>query len=103
VSGDETFAFTSATDATILSEFIVVAETTVSTGSTIYTAGQVINMIGANATVTPGTNTINFNIYSPGSLTGSPTVSVLASVSRSDVTPRTKTLNSDRFIRIHNH
>lgn len=100
VSGDETFAFTSATDATILDEFIVVAETTVSTGSTIYTAGQVINMIGANATVAPGANTINFNIYTPGSLTGSPTVSVLASVSRSDVTPRTKTLNSDRFIRI---
>jgi hypothetical protein len=100
VSGDENFAFTTSTNATILTEFIVIAETTISTGSTIYTAGQVINMVGANATVTPGTNTINFNIYTPGSLTGSPTVSVLASVSRSDVTPRTKTLNTDRYVRI---
>lgn len=100
VSGDETFAFTAATAATILSEFIVIAETTVSTGSTIYRAGQVINMTGGNMTVTPGTSTINFNIYTPGGLTGSPTVSVLASVSRADVTPRTKTLNNDRFVRI---
>jgi hypothetical protein len=102
VTGDETFAFTSATNSTILSEFIVVAETTFSTGSTIYTAGQVINMIGANATVTPGTNLINFNIYSPGGLVGTPagTVSVLASVTRTDVTPRTKTLNSNRYVRI---
>ena len=100
VSGDETFAFTAATDATVVAEFIVIAETTISTGSTIYTAGQVINMIGANTTVTPGTNTINFNVYTPGSLTGSPTVSVLASVSRTDVTPRTKTLNTNRYVRI---
>jgi len=100
VSGDETFAFTASNDATILAEFIVIAETTVSTGSTIYTAGEVINMTGGNMTVTPGTNTINFNIYTPGSLTGSPTVSVLASVSRSDVTPRTKTLNTNRYVRI---
>lgn len=100
VSGDETFAFTSATDATILAEFIVVAETAVSTGSAVYTAGEIIDMTGANMTVTPGTSTINFNIHTPGGLTGSPTVSVLASVSRSDVTPRTKTLNKDRYIRL---
>jgi hypothetical protein len=102
VSGDETFAFTAATNATILAEFMVIAETTFSTGSTIYTAGQVINMIGANATVTPGTNLINFNIYSPGSLIGTPagTVSVMASVTRTDVTPRTKTLNNNRYVRI---
>lgn len=101
VSGDETFAFTAATNSTILAEFIVIAETTVSTsGGTIYTAGEVIDMTGGDMIVAPGTNTINFNIHTPGGLTGSPTVSVLASVSRSDVTPRTKTLNANRFIRI---
>ncbi len=30
----------------------------------------------ANTTVTPGTTIINFNVYTPGGLTGTPTVSI---------------------------
>ena len=103
VSGDETFAFTASNNATVLAELVVVAEVDITSGSgatTRYKKGQVINMVGANATVTPGTNTLTLNIYTPGSLDSGKTVSVLASVVRTDVSPRSKTLSTNRYVRI---
>ena len=100
-SGDETFSFTSNTNATILDEFMVIAEDEITDGSTTFAKGKIIDMTATTATVSPGSTTINFNILTTGSITTpSPSVSVVASVAKNDVAPRTKTLNANRFIRL---
>ena len=99
VSGDETFSFTTSTDSTILDEFMVVAEGEITDGSTTYAKGEIIDM--TQGSVSPGSVVLSFDIPMTGSITTpSPTVSIVASVAKSQVAPRTKTLNANRLIRI---
>jgi hypothetical protein len=102
ITGDETYAFSTATKTTINSEIIVIAETDIatSTPTTIYKAGEVINMSSANTTVSVAPQSLSLNVYTPGSVAGSPTVTVIVSVQYTNVTPRTKTLNENRYVKI---
>lgn len=96
VAGVESFAFTSGSNNTVLSEFFVIAENDIS--GTPFKAGQFIDMTAG--TVSPSSGIINFNIFPAGGITGTPTVSVLVSVARANTSHRTKTLNTDRYVRI---
>ena len=107
LSGDETLSFSAVPNSTILGELIVVAETniTTSSGSVIrYEPGQMINMTSGDTTVAVSSGTsLTLNVYTPATssaLVASATVTVVVSVTRSNVSPRTKTLSADKLVRL---
>ena len=106
-SGGETLSFSSAPDSTILGELIVIAETNIVTSSgpvNRYKPGQVIDMTGGNMTVAVSSGTsLALNVYTPATtsaLVAGATVTVIVSVTRSDVSPREKTLSADKLVRL---
>ena len=107
LSGDETLSFSAAPDSTILGELIVIAETNIVTSSgsvNRYKPGQMIDMTGGNMTVAVSSGTsLTLNVYTPATssaLVSGATVTVIVSVTRSNVSPRTKTLSADKLVRL---
>ena len=107
LSGDETFNFSAVPNTTILAELVVTAETNITTASgTVirYKPGQMIDMTSGNTTVAVSSGTsLTLNVYTPAiasALLSAATVSVVVSVARTNVSPRTKTLSANKLVRL---
>jgi len=101
-AGNEKFAFTSAMDATINSEIVVIAETDVNAGgSKVYDAGKIFDLTATNNGVTTLTaQNLTVDIHGPGGVDVGATATIIVSVAVEDIVPRTKTLREDRFVRL---